>query len=278
MPPKQTPVPPVAPPLTTSQPVALPLQVAPSAIGRRGSKKSKDQASTQNALLISEIRDGLVIMRDGSLRSVVMCQSINFDLMSGPEREAVEFSYQGFLNTLYFPIQVYIRTQRVDLSKYLEKLETSHANQENMLLGLLMEDYIAYVRYLLEAANVMAKQFYVVIPYFPPLNSQEGLSRGLKQFRNLFRPTSGPIVINEANYNRYKSELTQRVQVVLNSLNQMGVQAIPLDTQELIELYYTVYNPQIALNQQLTNVADLEAPMVRRGQGENPNAGSGGQS
>lgn len=238
-------------------------------------KKHKEIASTQNALLISEIRDGLVILRDGSLRSVVMCQSINFDLMSPAEREAVEFTFQGFLNTLFFPIQIFIRSHRIDLNQYIEKLESIHTSQDNVLISLLMEDYIAYVRYLLEAANVMDKQFYVVIPYFPPLTEQGGLKKGLFNFMSLVRPkNNGPIVINETDYNRYKTELTQRVQVVLNSLNQIGVQAVPLDTQELIELYYTVYNPQIAAGQQLTNVNDLEAPVVSKGHGDAPVPGS----
>src|ERR1700740_1509909 len=97
--------------------------------------------STQNALQISEIRDGIVIMNDGSFRAVIMCKSINFDLMSPQEREAVEFSYQGFLNSLYFPIQIFIRSQKVDLRPYLERMDKIRVGQDNMLLGLLMEDY-----------------------------------------------------------------------------------------------------------------------------------------
>src|SRR6478672_6932998 len=91
--------------------------------------------STQNALQISEIRDGIVIMNDGSFRAVVMCKSINFDLMSPQEREAVEFSYQGFLNSLYFPIQIFVRSQKVDLRPYLERMDKIRTEQDNMLLG-----------------------------------------------------------------------------------------------------------------------------------------------
>ncbi len=261
----------VSPPIQPNPaPQASPSLAEPTKLPKAKKTKTKG-VSTQGALLISEIRDGLVIMKDGSLRAVVMCQSINFDLMSPAEREAVEFTYQGFLNALYFPIQIFIRSQRVDLNSYIDKLEAIHTGQENILLSLLMEDYIAYVRYLVEAANVMDKQFYVVVPYYPPLTLQKGgISTGIHRFTSFLRPKTGPIVINQADYARFKAELTQRVQAVLSGLNQMGTQAVPLNTQELIELYYTVYNPQTALSQRLTDVDDLEAQMVEKGQGQAP--------
>src|SRR3954463_3996035 len=121
--------------------------------------------STQNALSISEIRDGIVIMNDGSFRAVIMCKSINFDLMSPQEREAVEFSYQGFLNSLYFPVQIFIRSQKVDLTPYLEKLVKIRGEQDNMLLGLLMEDYVNFLADIAQQTNIMDKKFYVVIKF-----------------------------------------------------------------------------------------------------------------
>src|SRR5471030_1269777 len=124
--------------------------------------------SAQNTLHISEIRDGLVILNDGTFRAVIMCKSINFDLMSATEREAVEFSYQGFLNSLYFPIQIFIRSQKVDLRPYLAKLDKLRSQQDNMLLGLLMEDYVAFLSDIASQANIMDKKFYVVIRYPDP--------------------------------------------------------------------------------------------------------------
>ncbi len=222
--------------------------------------------------MISEIRDGIVVMRDGSLRAVVMCHSINFDLMSPAEREGVEAAYQGFLNSLYFPVQIFIRSQRVDLNAYLDNLEKVHSNQENILLGLLMEDYISYVRYLIEAANVMDKQFYIVVPYYPPvLSTDTGWASGLMRLVKGVLPTkTGPVVVSENDFKHYKEELTQQVQTVLDGLNQINIQAVPLDTQELIELYYTVYNPQVAASQRLTKVEDLEAPVITKGEGQAP--------
>src|SRR5206468_7786822 len=133
--------------------------------------------STQNILQIAEIRDGIVIMNDGSYRSVVMVKSINFDLMSPQEQEAVEYSYQSYLNSLYFPIQIFIRSQRVDLQPYIEKLDKIRTEHDNMLLALLMEDYINYIDQLSQQTNIMDKRFYVVIPFFPTADVQKALTQ-----------------------------------------------------------------------------------------------------
>lgn len=233
--------------------------------------------STQNALQIAEIRDGIVIMNDGSFRSVVMVKSINFDLMSPQEREAVEFSYQGFLNSLYFPIQINVRSQKVDLGPYIDKLDKIRTEHDNMLLALLMEDYIVFMDQLSMQTNIMDKKFYVVIPYYPQadlsktIEASKGLLSGLTaMFSN--KPVN-QVVINENALAKAKDELRNRVQAVLGGLMQCGIQGLPLDTQELIELYYDVYNPDTATRQELKNFGDLNAPVITKGQGQahNPN-------
>lgn len=260
----------VPPPLNASVPSAPNAHSGPSTRGKDSKAVAKKPASTQNTLLVAEIRDGLVIMRDGSLRAVIMCQSINFDLMSPQEREGVEFGYQGFLNSLDFPIQIFIRSQRVNLNNYINKLEKVHTNQENILLGLLMEDYIAYVRYLVESANIMDKQFYVIVPYYPPLLAAGGIATNIRKLTTIVKPAKETVVINETDFNQYKTQLTQQVQVVLDGMEQMGVQAIPLNTQELIELYYNVYNPETSSQERLTNVDELDAPIISKGEGQAP--------
>ena len=114
-------------------------------------------------------------MNDGTFRAVVMCKSINFDLMSPQEREAVEFSYQGFLNSLYFPVQIFIRSQKVDLRPYLEKIDKIRTQQDNMLLGMLMQDYLAFLSDIASQTNIMDKKFYMVISY--PRRFQKALPR-----------------------------------------------------------------------------------------------------
>jgi hypothetical protein len=226
--------------------------------------------STQNLLQIAEIRDGIVIMNDGSYRSVVMVKSINFDLMSQQEQEAVEYSYQSFLNSLYFPLQIFIRSQKVDLQPYIEKLDKIRTEHDNMLLAMLMDDYIAYIDQLGQQTNIMDKKFYIVIPYFPHTDVQKALSQS-KNFVTgivgLFNSKEQHVVINEVELEKAKTELRNRVQAVLSGLLQCGVQGLPLDTQELIELYYDTYNPDTATRQQLKNFNDLNADIITKGQG-----------
>lgn len=227
--------------------------------------------STQNALQIAEIRDGIVIMNDGSFRSVVMLKSINFDLMSTSEQEAVEYAYQGFLNSLYFPIQIFIRSQKIDLQPYIEKLDKIRTEHDNMLLAMLMEDYLIYIDQLSQQTNIMDKKFYIVIPYFPhPETAANAIKESVGFFSGiteLFNPTQTHVVINEVDLENAKNELRNRVQSVLSGLQQSGVQGLPLDTQELIELYYDTYNPDTATRQQLKNFHDLQADIVQKGQG-----------
>jgi hypothetical protein len=226
--------------------------------------------STQNTLQIAEVRDGIVIMNDGSFRSVVMVKSINFDLMSPTEREAVEYSYQSFLNSLYFPVQIFVRSQKVDITPYLEKLDKLRSEHDNMLLALMMDDYINYIDQLAAQTNIMDKHFYVIIPYFPVAESQKVLAsdkRLLDGVFNLFGNTKTHVVINEERLEEAKTELRNRVQATLGGLLQCGVQGLPLDTQELIELYYDTYNPDTATRQHLKNFDDLATPVITKGKG-----------
>jgi type IV secretory pathway VirB4 component len=244
------------------------------------SKAPANPNSTQNALQISEVRDGIVIMNDGTFRAVIMCKSINFDLMSPEEREAVEFSYQGFLNSLYFPIQIFVRSQKVDLRPYLERMDKIRVSEENMLLGLLMEDYIAFLADISQQTNIMDKKFYLVIKY---PDTDQDIRKALKQSAGFFtgmgellRPSKPQkVVINEATLETAKTELRNRVQAAMQGLAQAGIQSLPLDTEELIELYYDAYNPDTATRQQIKNFNDLTAPIITKAAGPPPGAAEG---
>jgi type IV secretory pathway VirB4 component len=241
--------------------------------------KKRNSNSAQNSLQIAEIRDGIVIMKDGSFRSVVMVKAINFDLMSNEERESVEFAYQGFLNSLYFPIQIFIHSEKIDIKPYLDLLQKIRTNQDNMLLGLLMDDYIEYMFALSQQTNIMDKQFYVVVPYAPDDESKPNISSSKNFFTGLvdiFSNTNTKVIINEVALAKAKDELRNRVQALLSGLQQSSIQGIPLDTQELIELYYNTYNPDTAVRQQLKDFDDLSTPMVTKGDNNasNQNASS----
>jgi hypothetical protein len=229
--------------------------------------------STQNMLQIAEIRDGIVIMNDGSYRSVVMVNSINFDLMSRAEQESVEFSYQNFLNSLYFPIQIFIRSQKVDMTPYIDKLDRIRAEHDNMLLSLLMDDYVGYIEGLAQQTNIMDKKFYIVVPFFPHIDVQKSFTQSknfITGFAALFGNKEQKVVINEADLAKAKDELRNRVQTVLDGLLQCNIQSLPLDTQELIELYYDTYNPDTATRQQLKNFNNMDVDIVGKGDGVAP--------
>ena len=234
--------------------------------------KGGNSNSAQNSLQIAEIRDGIVIMKDGSYRSVIMVKAINFDLMSSQEREGVELSYQGFLNSLYFPIQIFIHSEKVDIKPYLDQLQKIRNDQDNMLLALLIDDYINYMYGLSQQTNIMDKKFYVVIPYSPVEELRPNISSSKNFFSGLvdiFSGSNKKITIDEPALIKAKDELRNRVQALLSGLQQSSIQGIPLDTQELIELYYNTYNPDTAVRQQLKDFDDLSTPMVTKGNANN---------
>ncbi len=226
--------------------------------------------STQNMLQFAEIRDGIIIMNDGTYRSILMVKSINFDLMSQSEQESIEYSFQGFLNSLYFPMQIFIRSQKIDLRPYLERLDKIRSEHDNMLLATLMEDYIEFMSELSTQTNIMDKKFYIIVPYEPKPDVQKALTRN-KNFitgvLDLFNTKEQHIVINEAELEKAKTELRNRVQAVLSGLMQCNIQSIPLDTQELIELLYDTYNPDTATRQQIKDFDNLTADFITKGEG-----------
>jgi type IV secretory pathway VirB4 component len=224
--------------------------------------------STQSTLLISEIKDGVVVMRDGSLRGVILGSAINFDLMNQSEQEAVEYAYQGFLNSLHFPVQIVINSQHIDLTSYMEKLAALRGEQPNEMLGALMDDYIANLKALLEDVNIMDKQFYVVVPFFPPLVEQRKINL-LEGIKAAFEPAP-VITVSEENFHKYKQELSQRMSLVASGMSQMGIRAISLGSQELVDLYYGWYNPDVASSQKLIDVNQLATPVVQKGEGSAP--------
>ncbi len=227
--------------------------------------------STQNSLQIAAIRDGIVIMRDGSFRAVVMAKSINFDLMSPSEQEAVEYAYQGFLNSLYFDIQIFMRSRKIDMTPYLERLNKQRHEVDNMLLGMLMEDYMYFIEDLVQQTNIMSKQFYIVVPYFSQLQAGQAVKSGAGFLGGLMGGSNkGKVSIDESLLEKAKTELKNRVQSIMNGLLQMGVQSMPLDTQELIELYYNAYNPDTATRQTLNNMNNLNVPITTKGAGQAP--------
>lgn len=248
-----------------------PVAGKPANTASEQTKKPANPNTTQNSLLISEIRDNMVIMKDGSFRAVVTCKSINFDLMSAREREGIEFSYQNFLNSLYFPVQIFVRSQRIDIEPYLDRLSGIRRDQDNMLLNVLMDDYINFIDVLAQEANIMDKSFFVVVPFFPTgdLNNLKEQATGF--FGKIFsKPQTQATKIDKVAYEKAKDEIKNRIDSVTSGLFQMSIKSVQLGTKELGELYYNVYNPDTAVREPLGNFENTTSTYVRKGEGTAP--------
>ena len=227
--------------------------------------------STQNSLEIAEIREGIVVMKDGSFRAVIACKSINYDLMSQREKEGVEYSYQSFLNSLNHPVQILIRSQKIDIEPYLNKLADLNRNQGNMLLAKLMDDYIGFIENLSQDANIMDKSFFVVVPYDPLGDGSTPIDKAGGFLSGLFPKTTTVKKIERDQWEKARDEIRKRVDSITGGLFQIGIKSVQLNTKELSELYYNFYNPDTAVYEPLgdfENVATLytnKAPSDNQG-------------
>ena len=226
--------------------------------------------STQSTLLISELRDSLVIMKDGSFRAVIACQSINYDLMSEMERDGVEFSYQQFINSLNFTTQILVRSQRVDIGPYIERLAEIRRNNDNMLLGVLMDDYIDFIDALSQEANIMDKSFFIVIPYYPDPNAEKVLQQTKNFFKSFSRGKEPQVTkIDRTTYDAAAKEINNRVESVMNGLYNIGIHSVRLNTRELAGLYYNFNNPDTAVREPLVDFNQVATTYVKKGEKQN---------
>ena len=263
------------------QSAPMPPPAAPSGVIAGGqaplppaAKEEKPQKTvvntTQKSLLFSELRDDMTIMNDGSFRAVIACQSINFDLMSNREREGVEYSYQNFLNSLTFDVQILVKSQRVDIAPYIDRLLMQRRSQDNMLLGVLMDDYINFIGLLADEANIMDKSFFVVVPFYPTGDPRKIIEKGKGYFAQFFsQAKSEHVKINKKDYEKAKDEIKNRCDSVMSGLFQIGIHCARLTTKELGELYYNAYNPDTAVNQPLGNFKNVASTYTRKANDSN---------
>lgn len=209
---------------------------------------------TSRYLDIAEIRDDVVIMKDGTLRVVLLASSINFALKSEDEQEAVIQSYMQFLNSLEYPIQIVVQSRRMNIDPYLMRLREMQRTQQNQLLRAQIDDYVSYIQELVTMGDIMSKKFYVVVPYNPMSDKRKSFFERLTE---AFQPVTILKLQEKAFYDR-KVLLQTRAGHVQSGLSSMGVQSVQLDTQSLIELYYNAYNPSEAETQKLANIDSLQ--------------------
>lgn len=190
----------------------------------------------QKHLEIKEIKDDVVVLKSGGLRAILMTTSINFALKSTEEQDAIIFRYQEFLNSLDFSIQIIAASRKFDISPYTQSLEEKQAKQENELLRIQTSEYIDFVKGLTEITNIMTESFYLVIPYNPSVVKKAGL------LGQLFGKKEKKETKEQA-FQELKNNLWQRVEFVATGLRGVGLKAVPLNTEELVELFYKLYNP-----------------------------------
>lgn len=225
----------------------------------------KTISSTQEHLNIAEIKDGLIILKDGGLRMVLLASSINFALKSEQEQNAITAGYQNFLNSLSFNIQILMQSRRLDLEHYLQKLQVRLKEETNELIQLQINDYIEYIRKLITIANIMEKKFFVVIPFTPPKVQSRTIFDKLFRFNAISAPR-----ISDLEFKKYKEEMIQRANVIASGLGALGVKVVPLSTQQIIELLYSSYNLEEAESQKLTEFEQVSSSIVqKKNEGQN---------
>lgn len=194
--------------------------------------------SSQDFVPIKEIRDGIVVLKDGSLRTVVMTSSINFALKSTDEQNAIIYQFQNFLNSINFSIQIFSQSRKLDIKPYIALLENVLHEQKIDLLKIQTREYIEFIKSFTEQVNIMSKSFFIVVPYSPSLIQSK---KGMSGLTSMFGKKDKIELSDDFNENR--TQLLERTEVVIQGLLRMGVRAVPLGTEELIELYYKLFNP-----------------------------------
>lgn len=227
---------------------------------REGEQKTKSVNSFQKYLDISEIKEGTVVLKNQGLRAVLMVSSINFALKSQEEQDAIIYHFQNFLNSIDFSIQVVISSRRLNIEDYYKTLMIREKEQSNELLKVQIGEYRNFIKELIEMSNIVNKTFYIIVPYSP----SEDLAGAGKSLISGLTPGGGEkktTSFRSEDFVKNRNQLMQRVQHIASSLSGVGVKMTTLNTQELIELFYTIYNPEISEHGGLTAIDQLDVAM-----------------
>ncbi|MFH1454787.1 MAG: hypothetical protein ABIF22_00440 [bacterium] len=202
--------------------------------------------ATQEFVPIREIRDGVIILKDGSMRAVVMASSINFALKSTEEQQGVIMQFQNFLNGLDFSVQISIQSRELDIRPYISMLEGRYRNEVGDLMKIQIKEYMQFVKNFVDQTSIMTKTFFVVIPFSPGIIGSSG--NPLDQLMNK-QQTSGMSKTNH--FEESRTQLEQRVGAISQGLSRCGIKTIQLGTEEIVELFYKIFNP-----------GDMEKPIM----------------
>lgn len=217
-------------------------------------KKVPTKNATLDVLEIADIRDNTIILKDGTVRAVLMISSVNFALKNSDEQDAIISGYYSFLNSFPYPIQIVIQSRNLDIDNYLSKLDKLAKQQTNELLRMQTLDYLQFVEELLELQSIMTKKFFMVVPYSTLSNSKKSF---FSKASNLFSAAKS-IRMNKKSFEEYKEQLFRRVAQIQDGLSSMNLQSVVLDTASLVELYYNCYNPSIYKNEKLNDISNVK--------------------
>ena len=212
----------------------------------------KEAAATQQFIAIEEIKQETIVLRNGGLRKVLLANGINFDLKSEEEQGLIIYSFQNFLNALNFSLQIYIRSRRLNIENYLNKLSGLQEQESFELLKNMIGEYREFIKSFVAQNAIMDKAFFVVVPYDPVQFTQAGKSFFKKMMEWLHvkkrKPPEEALLDEQAlrqqSFTQNSQQLEQRVEQVISGLSQIGLRAVPLNDAELIELFYNIYNPE----------------------------------
>jgi len=197
--------------------------------------------TTQDFVPVQEVRDGVVILKNGGMRSIVLASSLNFALKSQDEQGSILMQFQNFLNSLDFSVQIFIQSKKLDIRPYLALLEDRYKDQVTELMKIQVREYIEFIRTFVESTSIMSKSFFVVIPYDPPMiNSKNNILGSMMPSKG---KSDSAKQTADAQFQEYRSQLEQRVAVVEQGLVRCGVRTAELGTEEVVELFYKLFNP-----------------------------------
>lgn len=203
---------------------------------------------SQDFVPIEQVRDGIMVLHDGSIRSVLMASSINMVLKNEDEQAAILSQFENFLNSLDFSIQIFIQSRELDIRPYLALLEQQLEHQQSELMKIQVREYMEFVKSFVAGSSIMTKGFYVVVPYTPPSLEVSSEATGIKSFFKT--KNKADTHISKELFEEYQSQIEQRVSIVVQGLARTGVRAAQLGTEEIIELFYRLFN-----------IGELDRPM-----------------
>ncbi len=216
--------------------------------------KAKPGPATQRYLDIAEIRDDMVILKDGTVRGVFLVSSINFALKSQQEQQAIIQAYMQFLNSLEHPVQIVVQSRKMNIDVYIAEMKEQWRVQGNELLRTQIQEYIAFIQQLVELGDIMTKRFYIVVPYDPLSDKKRNFFIRMGEVLSPVRL----IRLKKSQVDERKQQLDQRMNLIGGALASMSLSNARLDTQGLIELYYSAYNPELSEVQKLADVNKLQ--------------------